>query len=405
MEVPELIGQILFLSASVVVGLLINRLIRLDVTLSCLAAGVLAGLSLPWLGLDTGIRASNIQDLVFYVILPVLIFDAAWHIKPGVLKRWLTPILLLSTVGMIVSTLVVATILYYAIGSPQGFPWIAALLAGAILAATDPIAVVSSLKRFNAPEDLTTLVEGESLFNDASALVLFAAILGFAVSSETQLDQNYLGLFALTFFGGLALGAVLGLGAATLVLLLANSAGSNIILIFSAFSSFYIAEHFFHVSGIMSLVATAMVLRTLLKEHEQQFLGGVVVTWEWLGAFFNALIFVLMGLVITFEMFTDQWLAIAIAIPAALIGRALAVFSCGAVTRPLPRPVPMGWQYILVWGGLRGAIAVVLVLSLPVSLPYWWTVQSMVFGVVLLSLLVQGTTTGGLIRKHRGNAD
>ena len=400
MEVPELVGQILFLSASVVLGLLISRLIRLDVTLSCLAAGVLAGLSLPWLGLDTGIRASNIQDLVFYVILPVLIFEAAWHLKPETLKRWLTPILLLSTVGMLVSTGVVATILYYAIGSPQGFPWVAALLAGAILAATDPIAVVTSLKRLRAPDDLCTLVEGESLFNDASALVLFAAILGFAVSSEAQLDQNYLGLFAVTFFGGLALGAVLGLAAATLVLLLANSASSNIILIFTAFSSFYVAEHFFHVSGIMSLVSAAMVARTLLKEHEQQFLGGVAVTWEWLGAFFNALIFVLMGLVITFEMFVEQWLAIAIAIPAALAGRALAVFGCGAMTRPLARPVPMGWQYILVWGGLRGAIAVVLVLSLPLSLPYWWTIQSMVFGVVLFSLLVQGTTTGGLIGRH-----
>ena len=130
----------------------------------------------------------------------------------------------------------------------------------------------------------------------------------------------------------------------------------------------------------------------------------MAVTWEWLGSFFNALIFVLMGLVITFEMFTEQWLAIAIAIPASLIARALTVFICGAMTRPLPRPVPMGWQYILVWGGLRGAIAVVLVLSLPLSLPYWWTVQSMVFGVVLFSLLVQGPTMGGLIQKHSGQS-
>lgn len=213
METQELMGQILFLSSGVVFGMLINRVTRLDLTLSCLTAGV------------------------------------------------------------------VAAILYYGIGSPGGFPWMAALLAGAILAATDPVAVVSSLKRLDAPEDLTALVEGESLF--------------------------------------------------------------------------------------------------------------------------NALIFVLMGLVITFEMFSAQWLAIAIAIPASLIGRALAVFSCGAMTRPLARPIPMGWQYILVWGGLRGAIAVVLVLSLPTSLPYWWTIQSMVFGVVLFSLLVQGTTTGPLIRRYR----
>lgn len=404
MEIPQLIGQILFLSASVVVGLVIHRLVRLDITLSCLVAGVLSGLILPWLGHDTGIRAHNIQELVFYVILPILIFEAAWHVKPAVLKRWLAPIMLLSTVGMIISTLAVAALLYYAIGSPTGFPWIAALLAGAILAATDPIAVVSSLKRLKAPEDLTTLVEGESLFNDASALVLFGAILGFAVSTDAQLDQNYLGVFALTFFGGVGLGILLGLAAATLVLLLGNSATSNIVLVFTAFASFYIAEHYFHFSGIMAVVAAAIVSRSLLKEHEQQFLSGVLGTWEWLGSYFNALIFVLMGLVITFEMFTEQWLAIAIAIPASLIGRSLAVFSCGAMTKPLARPLPMGWQYILVWGGLRGAIAIVLVLSLPASLPYWWTVQSMVFGVVLFSLLVQGSTAGPVISRYGGKA-
>ncbi len=401
MDIPVVVGQILFLSAAVVVGLLIHRLLRLELTLACLAAGVLAGLSLPGLELDTGIRAGNIQDLVFYLILPVLIFQAAWHLKPQLLKRWLTPIMLLATIGMLISTAAVAIILFYGIGSPTGFPWAAALLAGAILAATDPIAVVAALKRLKAPEDLTTLVEGESLFNDASALVLFAAILGFATNSEAQLNAGYLGVFAVTFCGGLAVGMILGLAAATLVLLLANSAGSIIILIITAFSGFYLAEHVFHVSGIMSLVAAAIVTRSLLKEHEQQFLNTVDSTWEWLGAFFNALIFVIMGLVITFSMFVEQWLAIAIAIPAALIGRSLAVFSCGAMTQGLTRPLAMGWQFILVWGGLRGAIAVALVLSLPLSLPYWWTVQSMVFGVVLFSLLVQGTSAGALIGRYK----
>lgn len=405
MEVQELMGQILFLSGSVVTGLLIHRLIRLDITLACLAAGVLSGLLIPWLGVDTGIRASNIQSLVFYVILPVLIFEAAWHIKPAVLKRWLSPILLLSTLGMIISCVAVAAVLYYAFGDAEGFPWIAALLTGAILAATDPIAVVASLKRLKAPEDLTTLVEGESLFNDASALVLFGAILSFAVSIDAQLDQSYLGLFSITFFGGLVVGALMGLVGAILVLALGSSASSNIILIFLAFASFYVAEHFFHVSGIMSVVSAALLSRTLLREHEQQYLDSVVFTWEWLGLWFNAFIFVLMGLVITFEMFSSQWLAIAIAIPASLIGRGLSVFSCGALTQALTRPVPLGWQFILVWGGLRGAIAIVLVLSLPLSLPYWWTVQSMVFGVVLFSLLVQGSTTGPLIIRYGGSLE
>jgi len=361
---------------------------------------VLAGLLLPWLEIDTGIRASNIHDLVFYIILPVLIFEAAWHLKPSLLKRWLSPILLLSTLGMLISCAVVATALYFAMAEPAGFPWVAALLAAAILAATDPIAVVSSLKNLNAPDELTTLVEGESLFNDASALVLFGVILSFSINSNAHLDSIFLSLFLVTFLGGLLVGGLLGLAAAILTLLINQSSASNILLVLLAFSSFFVAEHLFHVSGIMSVVSAAIVSKTLLREHEQQLLGDVLSTWNWLALFFNALIFVLMGLVITFDMFSQQWLAIAIAIPAALLGRLLAVFGCNLLSGRFIRPIPLGWRYILVWGGLRGAIAIVLVLSLPIELPYWWTIQSMVFGVVLFSMLVQGNTTQMLIKRY-----
>jgi len=361
---------------------------------------VLAGLLLPWLEIDTGIRASNIHDLVFYIILPVLIFEAAWHLKPTLLKRWLSPILLLSTLGMLISCAVVAIALYFAMAEPAGFPWIAALLAAAILAATDPIAVVSSLKKLNTSDELTTLVEGESLFNDASALVLFGVILSFATNSKTHLDSTLLSLFLVTFLGGLLLGGLLGLATAILALLIKQSSASNILLVLLAFSSFFVAEHFFHVSGIMSVVSAAIVSKLLLREHEQQLLCDVLSTWNWLALFFNALIFILMGLVITFDMFSQQWLAIAIAIPAALFGRLLAVFGCNLLSGRFIRPIPLGWRYILVWGGLRGAIAIVLVLSLPVDLPYWWTIQSMVFGVVLFSMLVQGSTTQMLIKRY-----
>ncbi len=401
MVIPEVMGQVLFLLGVATVGLLIQRLTRLDITLSALIAGVLSGLLLPHIGFDTGIRATNIKDLVFYVILPILIFEAAWHLKPVLLRRWLLPILLLSTLGMLISCGVVAVILFYAIGAPEGFPWLAALLAGAILAATDPISVVSSLKKHSAPEDLTTLVEGESLFNDASALVLFAAVLSFAVGTQIEINQNYISVFLEIFFGGLLLGLLIGLAGVIVVLVLRDKTASNIVLILIAFASFYIAEHYFHVSGIMAVVSAALLSRVLLQEYQQKYVSGIVITLDWLGLTFNSIIFVLMGLVITFDMFTERWLAMLIAIPAALFGRACAVYGCGALTRLLPHPVALGWQHVLVWGGQRGAIAIVLVLSLPVSLPYWWTVQSMVYGVVLFSLLVQGSTAFAVIKKYK----
>jgi CPA1 family monovalent cation:H+ antiporter len=111
-----------------------------------------------------------------------------------------------------------------------------------------------------------------------------------------------------------------------------------------------------------------------------------------------------MGLVITTGMFADMWLAMLVAIVAALLARGVAVGACGLLTRPLASRIPGGWQLLLFWGGLRGAIAVALVLALPLELDYWYTVQSMVFGVVLFSLLVQGTTNGWLIARYAGTA-
>ena len=108
-----------------------------------------------------------------------------------------------------------------------------------------------------------------------------------------------------------------------------------------------------------------------------------------------------MGLVITWNMFQERWLAMLIAIGAALTARAIAVGICGLFTRPMLRPISGIWQILLIWGGLRGAIAIALVLSLPLTLPYWWTIQSMVFGVVIFSLLVQGTTFKPLIRHFK----
>ncbi len=207
----------------------------------------------------------------------------------------------------------------------------------------------------------------------------------------------------MVFFGGLLVGLLCGLVSTAIALLLANSATTVLVLVFTAFGSFYIAEHVFHVSGIMAVMVSALVVRWCLSEVEDTVAQGVGITWDWLGLFFNSILFVIMGLVITVDMFREQWLAMLIAIGAALFARASAVGVCGLLTTPLRHSISLGWQLLLFWGGLRGAIAVALVLSLPVELSYWYTVQSMVFGVVLFSLLVQGTTNKVLIQKFGGS--
>jgi len=397
--IATITGQILFLSSLTIVGLLINRVLKLELTLSCALVGFLIGQSLGFIDIDTGIRAYNLQDIVFFVILPILIFEAAWHLKLSLLKRWILPILILAIIGVLISCIVTASLIYVGIGNTEGFPWIAALLTGAILAATDPVAVISQLRSNDAPEDLTTLFEGESLFNDATAIVLFIIVIGFATQSWSG-ESNYIGYFALVFFGGIGVGLIIGLLATGICMIIANSVATRFILVFTAFATYYCAEHIFHVSGILAVTIAALITRLILDKNAPTVTKGVGATWEWLGLYFNSILFVIMGLVVTLNMFKERWLAILIAIAASLIARTIAVTFCSFVTRPLPHTVPFGWQILLVWGGLRGAVAIALVLSLPTSLPYWWTIQSMVFGVVVFSMLVQGTTNVKLINRY-----
>jgi len=163
------------------------------------------------LGFDLGLRWHHFHDLVFFILLPVLIFESALNIDVKLLLKNLIPIIFLAIPIMLLSTVITATLLYYGIGHPLGFPVIAALLTGAILSATDPVAVLDVFKQIKAPARLSTLVDGESLFNDATVIVLFGLFVAFAqmdVGSFSGLDA--LEEFVLVFFGGIMVGAVLG---------------------------------------------------------------------------------------------------------------------------------------------------------------------------------------------------
>lgn len=397
--IVEVMGQILVLSTVTLFGLFVHRFLRLELTLSCLLVGFIAGFIVVGAGFDTGIRAYNFEDLVFFIFLPLLIFEAAWGLKPSLLKRWLIPILLLSTVGVIITCLIIACFVFLGVGHVTGFPWIAAILTGAILASTDPVSVTTQLRMLKAPEDLTTLVEGESLFNDATGIVLFTIVISFATQPIVS-DTSYFTFFAFVFLGGIAFGLVAGLVISLCVLLLREPIASHFVLVFGAFLSFYIADEVLDVSGIMSVMIAALVAKASLQEVEDEVMPGVHLTFQWLGLFLNSLLFVIMGLVVTVSMFAERWLAMLIAIAASLLARAVSVFICGLLVRKQVYFIPKGWQIILTWGGLRGAIAIALVLSLPTSLPYWWTIQSMVFGVVIFSLLCQSTTNKPVLKKH-----
>ena len=397
MLIELLLARVLFVCGFALLGLVLARALKLDVSLTCIAAGIAAGFSLPYLMFDTGVRAHNLQDLVFYIILPVLIFEGAWYLDPKILRKWLLPTLVLAIPGVLIATLASGALIYFGIDHPRGFPWAAAFLTGSIIAATDPAAVISRLRTSGAPEDLSTLMESEALFNDATSVVLFSLLLALALGQEMGGGASMSLEFTRVFIGGIALGLMFAVLLAAVIRVVREPAAASMALVITALGSFFVAEHQFDVSGIMAVTFTALLGRHLLRNQGEEMMRATLGTMQWLGVLLNSVLFTLMGLVITWNMFTERWLAMLIALGAALLARYAAVRLSALACRFMGHPVPGGWQLVLSWGGIRGSVAIALVLALPEELPYWWTIQSMVFAVVLFGLLAQATSLRPLL--------
>lgn len=380
----------------------LGALLRLPETLVLVLLGALVAwvLTSP-LGLDIGLRAMSFHDLVFFVFLPVLVFESAYHLPVRTLTRNLGVILFLAIVGMALSALVSAALIFWGIGHPGGFPWVAALLTGTLLAATDPVAVVAQLRAMGAPKRVTMLLEGESLFNDASAIVLFSLVLAMATGEASATVSSATQRFLSVFFGGLGVGAAAGLLGVGALWLFRPGVGHALIILTVAYGSFLLAEGMFHVSGILATLLAGLILARFVQREDSPIVGTEISFALRLMAYAaNGSVFLLVGMTLTLPMFTERWLAMLIAIGAVLVARAAIVFgSLPLLNLAASSPVPFAYQGVMVWGGLRGAVTLALALSLPASLDYWWTIQAMAYGVVMFTLVVQAPSMPWLIRR------
>ena len=357
-------------------------------------------------GIDTGIRADNFQSIIFYVFIPVLVFESAYSMDKQALKKNLIVILCLAIIAMLLTCCIAAVLLFYGIAHETGFPWLAALITGAILAATDPAAVVAQLKEMNAPKRITLLLEGESLFNDATAIVLFGLFLSMAVASESVLPGNSMGSasdvvkhFIFIFGGGCLTGLLVGLLFGFLQKKIKQVLLVGVMSLVVAYGSYLLAEYFM-VSGVMSTLLAALSFSILSQSEKESPDAGNNYLWDVLSHVANVCVFLVVGAVITLEMFQQRWLAMLIAIVAILVARAISVYGLLTFfTLFKGLKVSLSTQTVMVWGGLRGAVTLALALSLPTSLDYWWTIQSIAFGVVLFSLFVQAPTMKLIAKK------
>jgi CPA1 family monovalent cation:H+ antiporter len=334
-------------------------------------------------------------DLLLFVFLPGLLFEAGFNLHWGNLREHLVGVALLATVGAFITTAVVALLGVAALG--LALP--VAFLFGAMVSPTDPVAVIAIFRQLGVPDRLTTLVEGESLLNDGTGLVLFSlalAIYSGAVPSVPQaiLDMLYLSL------GGLAVGIATGFALSWLT---ARINFVRVELTFTAIGAYgsYLVAEWLHASGILAVVAAALVLgnfgrpRGMAPATE----AAVTVFWDYVAFVLNSAIFLLIGMDIPWQNIGSSWLAILVAAIIVLVARAVAVYGVMWPARLAGRGIPWRWKHLMVWSGLRGAVAIALTLSLIGNTdPQITLIQTLTYGVALLSIVVQGGTIGPISR-------
>jgi CPA1 family monovalent cation:H+ antiporter len=335
------------------------------------------------------------------VFLPGLLFEAAFHLEFSQFWRNRTAILSLAIPGVAAATALTALILTPvadAIYFVQNFTWRHALVFGALISATDPIAVVAVLRNIGAPKRLAVLLEGESLFNDGTAIVFFT--LSLSLAAGAPIAAGRLGFDFLTIVGfGALIGTAVGLGVSQVIKQVDDPMIEITLTSIAAYGSFVTAEHF-QCSGVIATVAAGMfcgnyAVRTGMSASTRV---AVETFWQYLAFALNSMVFLLIGFEVQIASLFASWRAIIVAYIIVTVGRGIIIFVVSSLLSRTRERIPRSWSMMLTWGGLRGGLPMVLVLSLPRDFSHRDLLVTMTFGVVLLSLLLQGMTISPLLR-------
>jgi len=376
--VSSLIGELLIISLVAVFA----KWARLPYTIALVGAGLLLTLSRPF-----PLHLQLTPELLFLVLLPALLFEAGIHLPLQVLRRNLSQVVLLAGPGMLLTAVFVGYGVHFCLG--MALP--AALVFGALISATDPISVLALFRRLNAPKNLAVVVEGESLFNDGAAVVLFNILLTFAQGGAISLGKG-VAHFGIEAFGGLALGAAL----AWLMWRVHQQIDDHLVEVtlstVLAYGSYLVAQHF-HLSGVMAVIAAGLIYGRYAMTSSMSLNTRISLThsWEYLGFLGNSLVFLLIGTQVDVAQLSVQAWPIAVAFAVVLVSRGLAL----VLLAPLLR---LDWKWLLVvfWAGLRGSIAMALAMAL--TLPERDLILALTFGVVVLSVFLQGLSMPALLR-------
>jgi CPA1 family monovalent cation:H+ antiporter len=381
---------------------------------------VLAGLAIGFVGLgELGALPALTEDLIFFIFIPGLIFEAAiaLDIRHLMENRW--EIFALAFPGVVVSTLLVGFLIHYLLDMDLA----AALLFGAMLAPTDPVSVVALFKEFGAPPRLRTLVEGEALFNDGTGVVVF-----FVVLLLLRTGQLEVGLASIEFgkevMGGLLVGGAAGFATFQLLKPIDDRFVEVMFTVILAFGAF-VASRLLGVSGVIAVVVSGLIVGNYAASRAMSPSTRLSLTsfWEFAAFLLNSVLFVLIGFevhtILASELSPTSLVpalsAIGLAVLAVLLARAAVVYAVTGLISRFRAKTPRPWRHVLFWGGLHGSIPIALALALPrpgdpgspaifseivpgMGIPLRSALVVLTFGVVLVSLTVRGLTLRPLMR-------
>ncbi|WP_053218479.1 cation:proton antiporter [Virgibacillus senegalensis] len=399
-EFNEVFIQILILLAISITIIGIAKRIGQPYTIALVLVGLVLGIINVHIPLIDEAEAFITQSEVFQAIiislfLPILLGDATLKLPFEHLYRHKGAVLGMAFGGTFLSFLVIGLSTHYFIGLPIAV----AFTFAALMSATDPISVVSIFKSLGVSEKLSTVMEGESLFNDGIAVVLFK-ISSIYLLTYIELGWEGLGSGVLLFLqfslGGVLVGVILGFLFSQIIRFFDDYPFEIALSAILFFGSYFIAEHL-QVSGVIAVVAGGFMFADYGGKIGMSDKTRVTINtfWDVITLVANSIIFLLIGLEIRNIDFNNQWDIIAFAIVLVIFGRIIALYISTLPVKELNRKE----RILLNWGGLRGSLSIALALSLPMDFAGRDTVLLLTFSVVLFSLIVQGLTIKPLIKK------
>ena len=329
-------------------------------------------------------RTTMDPNVVLLLFLPILVFQGALSADDVGMKRAARPILALALPGVAISLVATATLAAWEIG----LPFAVALLLGAVLAITDTVSVLIAFRSVRVPHKLAAIMEGESLFNDGTALVLVSVCATVLIQGYAE-PSAIARMLLVAIVGGLLLGAVGGTVGALVLRYAPDDLTAILASLVAVFATSLLTEHL-HGSAVIAVVVAGVLvgheMRARLEPSRVLALQGF---WEVAAFVINVWLFLLVGIQLSGDMLVREAWPILLAVVALHVGRAVAVYGCFGALHLAGQGVPWRWQHVMVFGNVKGALSMAAVLALPEEIPYRERLIAIVFGVTLVTLLTQ----------------